>query len=53
MSIPPYDPPPPPPPSGRRPLTALEVGLILGVVTLVVLCCLGVAALSTLVPPPS
>lgn len=51
MSIPPYD--PVPPPSGRRPLTALEVGLILGVVTLVVLCCLGVAALSTLVPPPN
>lgn len=49
--IPPYD--PAPPPSGRRPMTALEVGLVLGVVALVVLCCLGVAALSVFVPPPS
>jgi hypothetical protein len=51
MSIPPYD--PVPPPSGRRPLTNAEVGLILGVVALVVLCCLGVAALSVFVPAPS
>lgn len=47
--IPPYD---PPPPSGRRSLTRLEVGLILGVVALVVTCCLGVAALSAFVPAP-
>lgn len=50
--IPPDDLPPQGPPL-RRSMTALEVGLVLGVVALVVLCCLGVAALSVFVPPPS
>lgn len=52
MTIPPYD-PPGPQERGRRPLTALEVGLILGVVALVVLCCLGVSVAAMLTPSPS
>jgi hypothetical protein len=34
----------------ERPLTALEVGLILGVVALVVFCCLGWAVLAVFAP---
>jgi hypothetical protein len=50
MSVPPYDPPPPPP--ERRSLTTLEVGLILGVVALVVFCCLGWGVLAVFAPAP-
>lgn len=32
----------------NRPLTGMEVGLILGLAALLVLCCLGVSALSLL-----
>lgn len=35
----------------RRPLTALEVGLILGVTGMVLLCCLGWAVLAAFAPP--
>lgn len=34
----------------RRSLTALEVGLILGVTALIVLCCLGWAVLAVFAP---
>lgn len=37
----------------ERPMTALEVGLILGVVALVVFCCLGWAVLAAFAPPQS
>lgn len=36
----------------RRALTGIEAGVILGVVALVVLCCVGVSALSLLKPDP-
>lgn len=36
---------------GRRALTPLEAGVILGVVALVVFCCLGLSALSMVTTP--
>ena len=49
MTIPPYDPAPPP---RRRTLTALEAGVILGVVAMVILCCMGAMVLGAFSPAP-
>lgn len=37
----------------RRPLTPMEVSMVLGVVLLIVLCCLGTMALSLAAPDPA